>query len=69
MTCRDVVGFLADYLEDHLDNATKMTFEHHLALCRSCTAYLASYRETIRLTKSLDLDDDELHEELVDVRK
>lgn len=48
-TCRDVVAFLAAYLDGDLPPARRQEFEAHLALCPDCVAYLESYRETRRL--------------------
>ena len=51
MTCRDVLEYLADYLGGALAPEGVDRFEHHLAGCPSCVAYLESYRETVRLGK------------------
>ena len=64
MTCRDLIEFLMDYLDDELSAGEKRRFDEHLGLCPECTAYLASYRETIRLGQMIcqpnksDLPDD-----------
>ena len=68
MNCREVIGFLADYIENALAPQTRAAFEDHLRLCDSCTAYLASYRETIvacRVAESRDLPQD-VPEELIE---
>ena len=49
LTCRDVLDFLAAYLDGELADDVRSDFEHHLALCPACADYLASYRETVRL--------------------
>lgn len=49
ITCRELIGFLDDYLAGALPPARAAEFERHLAVCPSCVDYLASYRETIRL--------------------
>ena len=54
LPCREVIEFLADYLDGSLPAETRVEFERHLAVCASCTAYLASYRETIRVARSVD---------------
>jgi anti-sigma factor (TIGR02949 family) len=70
MTCRELIDFLAAYLDGELDPETRERFERHLSVCKSCVDYLASYRETIRLGKQACLPDDALPEgipsELVD---
>jgi anti-sigma factor RsiW len=60
MTCREFVEFLMDYLEGTLPAASRATFERHVADCPDCKAYLATYRETVRLGKAVyrDLDAD-----------
>ena len=49
LTCREVVEFLADYLDHCLDAARQQAFEHHLARCDQCVAYLRSYEQAVRL--------------------
>jgi anti-sigma factor RsiW len=52
LPCKEIISFLADYLDRQLPPETLFEFERHLAVCASCVAYLASYRETILLAKS-----------------
>ena len=70
MNCRDVIEFLAEYLDGELSPHTSAEFERHLAICVSCTAYLATYRETIRVSRyaAAQRDDllDEAPEELIE---
>ena len=58
LTCRDVVDFLAEYLDHALDTAQRQAFERHLARCDECVAYLKSYEQTVRLGRAAfdDLD-------------
>lgn len=51
ITCRELISFLADYLEHELPEEKNADFEHHLAVCPSCREYLATYRETIAMAK------------------
>jgi anti-sigma factor RsiW len=51
MTCRKLVEFLMDYLDGHLSESERRCFEEHLGECPDCVAYLATYQETIRLSK------------------
>jgi anti-sigma factor RsiW len=53
MTCQELVAFVMAYLDGELPEAERGTFEEHLAECPDCVAYLASYRETIRLGKAV----------------
>ena len=51
LPCREIIGFLADYIDRVLPPETIAEFERHLAVCASCVAYLASYKETIRAAR------------------
>ena len=51
MTCRELVEFLMEYLDGLLAEPERMCFEEHLGECPDCVAYLATYREAIRLGK------------------
>jgi anti-sigma factor RsiW len=57
LTCKELVELVTDYLESALSEAEARRFEHHLAGCGGCAAYLAQVRETIRLTGTLAEDD------------
>ena len=67
LPCREIIAFLADYLDGALAPETRSEFDRHLAVCPSCVAYLASYRETIRMAKaaSIEADAGEPPEDLV----
>jgi anti-sigma factor RsiW len=49
--CQELIAFLDDYVAGELPRERADDFERHLALCVSCAAYLASYRETIRAAR------------------
>lgn len=53
LSCREISEFLADYVEGQLPRWQRLTFQLHLALCRDCRRYLASYRRTIKAAASL----------------
>lgn len=53
MTCRDVEGFLDDYLERALPWRTRLRFEFHLRMCSECRRYIARYRRAIELGQRL----------------
>lgn len=59
MTCREFIEFLLDYVSGELPESEQALFEEHLAVCRSCVAYLSNYRDTIELTKAALCDPDE----------
>jgi anti-sigma factor RsiW len=69
LTCRELIDFIAAYLDDELPRAERVRFEAHLRVCPACVSYLASYRETLRLEQqSLAADEpppDDVPEELV----
>ena len=67
ITCRQLIDFIVDYVEGALEEMPRADFERHLGVCRSCQAYLATYRETTALVRSLATDDavDDVPEELV----
>lgn len=61
--CPEVIALLIDYLEGRLADDTRLELDRHLAGCRSCEAYVASYRSTVDLLHSLCEEDlpPELH--------
>ncbi|HSB60524.1 MAG TPA: zf-HC2 domain-containing protein [Vicinamibacteria bacterium] len=67
MTCRELVEFLADYLEGDLAPGSAAAFERHLGECPASRSYLASYRTAVLLGKGCQEDGSgsELPEELV----
>jgi len=52
MICKEVIAFLDEYVAGQLNPERRAAFEHHLSRCDSCVAYLASYRETIRMARA-----------------
>lgn len=48
MTCRELAGFLDQYLDGGLPRATRLYFRLHLSLCRDCRRYLRGYQQTVR---------------------
>lgn len=59
VTCKQVLDFLAAYLEGELPPTTVAEFERHLAICPSCVAYIETYRQTIALSRGAARADDE----------
>ena len=59
ITCRELIEFIADYLDGVLTGVQAEDFQRHLALCVSCRAYLLTYQTTMRASK-----DAMRHEEL-----
>ncbi len=67
LRCRDIVDLLAKYLDRELDASTARALDRHLADCRPCTAFLRTYRSTVRTTRRLREEDlpPQLRERLV----
>ncbi len=49
LECREVVEVVTDYLEGAMPPGERLRFDHHLALCESCQAYLEQIRTVIRV--------------------
>ena len=64
LSCRELIEFLAAYLDGELAREARADFDRHLSLCPSCLDYLASYRETVRLGKRACQPDAELPAEV-----
>lgn len=69
ITCRELIGFIADYMDGQLSRPALDDFHRHIAHCVSCRAYLQSYEWTVRLGKVSVLENsatvEEAPEELV----
>lgn len=48
LTCRELIEFLMDYVEDALAPDERASFDAHLAVCPDCVRYLDGYRATVR---------------------
>ncbi len=58
LTCRELEGFMVDYLEDTLPKGQRRKFDRHLRLCRDCRRYLEAYKRTITLSQAACQDPD-----------
>jgi anti-sigma factor RsiW len=67
ITCRELIDFIIEYVDGHLENTARHDFERHLGVCPSCRAYLDSYRKTMALTRAAASDErvDDVPEALV----
>ncbi len=54
LRCRDIVDLLHDYLDGALEPAAREALEAHLAGCRDCSAFMKTYRGTVRATRRLE---------------
>ena len=52
LTCRELIEFLAAYVEGELSADERARFDAHLAVCPHCVDYLNGYRESIRLSRA-----------------
>ena len=57
VTCEQATALLLDYISGTLDPATTLILERHLSGCDDCVAFLQTYKETIRATRTLRYDD------------
>lgn len=62
LSCRELIDFIADYLDGALSPGPRRAFEEHLAICPDCVSYLDGYRETIRLGAAAFSEPSELEE-------
>lgn len=63
ITCRELIDFIADYLEGALTQIQANDFTRHLDICPSCRAYLTTYQVTIRAGKEALRYDDSANED------
>ena len=57
LTCRELVGFAADWIDGKLDVTERTRCDAHVAACPDCATYLRTYAETIRLAKAAHADE------------
>ena len=58
MTCRELYGFLDEFLDGILDPSTQRHFENHLERCFACRKYLATYQATLQAARGSEWTDD-----------
>jgi anti-sigma factor RsiW len=63
ITCRELIDFIADYLDGALSEIQTEDFQRHLSVCPSCRAYLATYRQTILAERTALRYDDSANED------
>jgi anti-sigma factor RsiW len=49
MTCKECIEFLDEYLSGGLAPPIRKEFQRHLDICPPCRAFLATYKDSIRL--------------------
>ncbi|HUJ13162.1 MAG TPA: zf-HC2 domain-containing protein [Thermoanaerobaculia bacterium] len=60
-----MIAFVMDYIDGTLAARERAEFERHLAVCRSCVAYLKTYQATMRMETKTNIADVTVPEELV----
>lgn len=57
VTCEQATALLLDYITGALDPVTTLVLERHLERCVDCVAFIQTYKETIRATRTLRYED------------
>ena len=52
ISCEEVEDFIMAYLEEDMPVVTRIKFEMHIKMCKECRDYLASYNQTIALSRA-----------------
>jgi anti-sigma factor RsiW len=50
ISCRDLVEFLNEYVDDELPPERRGVFERHLTICDDCRRYVEQYRSVMNLS-------------------
>ena len=58
MSCREFEEFVQAYVDEELPVQQRRVFERHIRLCRECWDYLAAYRQTVELARSVTTPDE-----------
>lgn len=66
MTCREVYGFLDEFLDGVLDVLTQQSFERHLERCPACRKYLTTYEATVKIARESERADEPVQTEAPD---
>jgi hypothetical protein len=57
MNCRELVQFLADYLDGSMDPNLSRELEGHIDLCDSCLHFLRTYDTTRIITREAHIEE------------
>jgi hypothetical protein len=57
LTCQQVTDLLVDYVTEEMAPAVRATLEAHLHGCTDCLAFLNTYKETIRASRTIRAED------------
>jgi anti-sigma factor RsiW len=53
VNCREICGFLHDYVAGELEPDVLAEFNRHLDACPNCLTFLTQYRDTIALGRAM----------------
>lgn len=56
-TCKRITDLVRDYFDDRLSPTRKRDFRRHLRICPDCVGFLNTYKETVALTRAIDVSD------------
>jgi anti-sigma factor (TIGR02949 family) len=51
ITCRELIDFLMSYMDGELPAEQRAEFERHLNACPPCRRYMATYEQTVQLSR------------------
>jgi anti-sigma factor RsiW len=51
ITCRELIDFIIDYVDNALPPEQRKLFEEHLGVCPECVAYLNDYKTAVRVSR------------------
>ena len=57
LTCEELVGLLADYLDGSLEPETARELERHLDGCASCLNFIKTYKATTAWVKEITYEE------------
>jgi anti-sigma factor RsiW len=57
LTCHEVIDFLGAYVDGELPPPVRERFDEHVAVCPACVDYIATYRQTLQLTRRAAADE------------
>jgi anti-sigma factor RsiW len=53
LTCQQLTDVIVEYVTGEMEAGRRTAFERHLSVCTDCVAFLNTYRETIRATRTV----------------
>jgi hypothetical protein len=53
LTCEQATDAIVDYMTGAMDAGARLAFATHLGQCKDCRAFLRTYQDTIRTTRTV----------------